>query len=236
MVYNLPMSQEKIFVLFDIDQTLLSRVANGSHDMFQNVFNLDASEDDVEHTGRTERHIITEVIRLFAPHLLPLSEASFQTTYQAWAEATSIEVQANPPEVLPGIKELISLLQSQSQVVIGLLTGNATPRAEAKLKAAGIDHYFRHESGQLIGAFGHEAVDRADLIKVFCEKYGVTPEQIVIVDDSVVGAVMAEELGVYAILLATGTASEEQLKNITQNVFPNLDDGHAAMVAELITS
>lgn len=65
-------------------------------------------------------------------------------------------------EVLPGVAALLAALQARGASV-GLVTGNLTPIAWAKMKALELDQYFTTPQ---FGGFGSDHSDRGELVKI----------------------------------------------------------------------
>lgn len=142
-------------VLFDVDETLLScgKKANDkcSEMMFKRVFNINASEDDINHEGKTAKAIIEEVLRLHK-NLNPNQQIEIPNlAYQVWGESLGQLSKDYPPQVLPGIKDLLTLLSQDQNIVVGLLTGNSRFQAQVKLKATNLEHFFLNPQGILRG-------------------------------------------------------------------------------------
>ncbi len=225
-------------ILFDVDMTLLacSTEANvkGSEVMFKKVFGLDANEELINNAGKTEKGIIQEVVR-FVQGLDSDQEVEVpNTAYQAWAEGTVKVLRTHPPTVLPGVIELLETLTTESDIKLGLLTGNSRFRAEIKLKVARLEKYFLNEEGVLVGAFGDISNKRADLIEEAKGKYG--DGIYVLIDDSLIGAKMAKENNVISIMVATGKASVEELKEYSDYVFEDFGGNRWQEVVKVIKS
>lgn len=223
-------------ILFDIDETLLSckgdANAKGSEKMFKEVFNIIANEEMVNHTGNTEKANIEKIIRL-VKRLKPYEEVEIPNkAYQVWAEGTGEVLEKYPPIVLPGIKELLESFSKNPNIIIGLLTGNSRLRSEVKLKAAGLDNFFMTEKKVLAGVFGDISNRRADLIPEAKAKYG---EGIyIVIDDSIVAGKMTKESNTPAILVATGRATEEELKQYSNYVFKDFGENRWQEVIKII--
>ncbi len=232
-----------IHVLIDIDETILS-VPEGinvkaSAVMFKQVFGIDAHEELIDNVGKTEMGIIQEVLeKVKAKERTPGQETSLvevpEEAYRVWGEATSQELKDHPPRVLPGILELLTALSKNPEVKLGLLTGNSPERAEAKLKSAQLDAFFRDkETNQLSGVFGDNTSRRDQLFDII--KQQVTPDDsFVVIDDSIIGARMAQSHNIPIIMVATGKATEEQLSPFTPYIFPDFGENRWQKVVSLI--
>ena len=210
-----------IHVLVDIDETMLS-VGEGinaktSSVMFKKVFGVDAHEEMINNVGKTEMGIILEVLEKVHSPVKEISEEA----YRVWAQAMSEQFIDHPVKVLPGIPEFLTTLFNNPNVKLSLLTGNSPERAEAKLKSGNLDRFFRNpSSGQLTGVFGNMAPKRDQLFDII-KQQATSEDKFVIVDDSVIGGEMAQTHNIPIIMVATGRATEEQLKPFTSHVFPD---------------
>jgi phosphoglycolate phosphatase-like HAD superfamily hydrolase len=98
--------------------------------------------------------------------------------------------------------------------VTSLLTGNVERLAEAKLRAAGIHHYFQKR-----GAFGSDAEERDHLPAIAAERInqhmGLTlaPEKFIIIGDTPRDIKCARHFGARVLAVASGQHSTAQLKD-----------------------
>ena len=233
-----------IHVLVDIDETLLSVPeginAKASLLMFKRVFGVDAHEEMIDNSGKTEMGIIQEVLNKVEgkqriveqepPSIFEVPEKA----YRVWAQATRQELKDHQARILPGIPELLTALSKNSKIKLGLLSGNSIWRAEEKLKSVGLDKFFRNpDTRQLNGVFGNTAPRRDQLFDIL-KQQATSEEKFVIIDDSIIGARMAKAHNIPAIMVATGKAKEEQLRFFTPNVFRDFGENRWQRVVSLI--
>ena|SRR3989344_801206 len=232
-----------IHVLVDIDETVLSLPEGinrkASAVMFKKVFGIDAHEEMIDNFGKTEMGIIQEVLRKVGtsqrttehePSIVEIPEDA----YKVWAQATAQELKDHPARVFPGIPELLTNLSKNPKVKLGLLSGNNPWRAEVKLKSVGLDTFFRDpNTNQLNGVFGNMAERRDQLFDII-KKQAKAGDQFVIIDDSLIGAEMAQKHNIPIIMVATGKATEEQLRAFTPYVFPDFGETRWQQAAQLI--
>jgi len=222
-----------LHVLVDIDETMLSVPkginAKASSIMFKKVFGVDAHEEMIDNVGKTEMGIIQEVLEKIG-----LKKDVPTKAYTVWGQATADQLQEHQPKILDGIPELLNELSHNPQIRLGLLTGNSTARTEAKLRATRLDSFFRDsKTHQLIGVFGEMAPKRDQLFDLIKEQS--TPEdRFVIIDDSLIAARMAQKHIIPIILVATGSATEDQLRPYTSHVFPNFGENRWKEAALII--
>lgn len=213
-------------ILFDIDATILNcgKEVNDkcSEMMFKTVFNINASEDIIDHSGKTAKGVIEEVLR-FVKKLDSKHEVEIPNhAYQVWAESLKELIKNHPPLILPGIRNLLEGLSKNRDFTLGLLTGNSRFQSETKLRAVGLDHFFLNDKGLLLGAFGDISSNRSDLLLRAKEKFG--EGTYIIIDDSIVAGKMAKENNTPSILVATGKASVEELEQYSNHVFQDFGD------------
>lgn len=223
-------------ILFDIDETLLScgKEANDrcSEMMFKTVFNIKASEDDINHEGKTAKGIIEEVVR-FVRKLDNNQEVEIPNqAYQVWADSLKGLIKDYSPLILPGIRNLLEVLSKDKDFVLGLLTGNSRLQSKTKLTAVDLDHFFSNDEGVLLGVFGDISSRRSDLILEAKEKFG--EGSYIIIDDSIVAGKMVKENNIPAILVATGRATEAELKQYSNYVFKDFGENRWQEVIKII--
>lgn len=228
-------------VLFDIDHTLLASPtganAEASRIMFNQVFGINTSEDSVEKVGMTEWGLIEKVLHTHGQQLMLNEHGRVEVpevAYRVWAESLRKTARDKQTRLEPGIKELLEALCAKDEVKLGLLTGNSYWRSEVKLELAGIDTFFRDRTGNLEGAFGNEARTREGLLSFAQDRLVFLHDQLIIIDDSLLGAQMTKEHDLLGVLVATGSASEEELRNYSPYVYPNLGEERWKEVVSII--
>ena len=123
-----------------------------------------------------------------------------------------------------GVTELLAALAQNKEVKLSILSGNSKARSAVKLRSAGIAEFFTARNGQLRGAFGDEARTREGLIAYAQDRLVFDNDRMMVVDDSLIGAKMTKEHGIFAIMVATGSASAEELSAYSQYVFPDFGE------------
>ena len=225
-----------IHVLFDVDETIVTTKsglnAQASAQMFKKVFNVDTNEETVDNFAKTESWIIKAVLAKDGVIIDTVPE----NAYKVWAEETSKLLRHDPPTVLPGIPELLYELSRRNNVTLALLTGNSLQRADAKIHPTNLCNYFVGPNGHTVnGVFGNMADIRGDLLIQF--KKQVPPDdQIIIVDDSLIGAQMASEQHIPSILVATGRTPKNILKRYSPHVFDDFGENRWKQAVNIIES
>lgn len=147
----------KRLLLFDIDGTLILSGGKGIESMISAMSVYTGKQIDFsvgDFAGSTDRKIIMTL----------LAKNGLQNIYQAkdvdamlagyLANLRQHLSGANIVEILPGISDLLTELQQNSSVYLGLVTGNMLEGAKIKLEAVNLYHYFP------IGGFGSDSSDR----------------------------------------------------------------------------
>jgi len=205
--------EPRLLVLWDVDHTLIETRGVGFRlyqAAFEQITGLPMAHK-AEITGRTERAILAETLRL---HGLESSE-EYQARYVA-ALARQYEEHAEElrqrGRALPGAKEALAAVAELPGVVQTVLSGNLRAVAVTKLRVFGLDQCIDFE----IGAYGDDEEDRPKLVAVARqraeEKYGVAFERssAVIVGDSPSDVETGTKGGATVIGVASGKGSAEE--------------------------
>jgi phosphoglycolate phosphatase len=203
-------------VLFDIDGTLLLSDGAGRraiHRALIEVFGA-TGPADYHFDGKTDRQIVRELMRL-AGHGDERIEAGMDALLARYVECLHEELasQRHRAYTLPGVPELLDVLERHNGVILGLLTGNLEQGARAKLAAVGIDFdRFR------VGAFGSDHEHRPELPAIARDRtrihlgVDVPGEAIVVIGDTPADLTCGQSLGASAIGVATGRYSVAELQ------------------------
>src|SRR5262249_4886058 len=145
--------------LFDIDGTLISSGGAGKAALemaLADAFNLPHRIEKLSLSGRTDRAIIRDILRLYA----------IADTPENWRRLTEAYLSHLPGclerlngRILPGIVELLARLHTRDDVLLGLLTGNVRAGARTKLGHFGLYEFFP------FGGFGDDHFDRDDVAR-----------------------------------------------------------------------
>jgi len=214
-----------MLVLWDVDHTLIETRGVGG-ELYRAAFEKTTGRPmmhKAEITGRTERAILTETLRL---HGLASSE-EYQSRYaealaQQYEEHT--ELLRRRGRALPGAKEALAAVGELPGVVQTLLSGNLRAVAVTKLRVFDLDQYVDFE----VGAYGDDEEDRSKLVTVAQaraeEKYGMVFERTntVILGDSLSDVETGRKGGARVIGVASGRSSTEELREAGAEVV--LDD------------
>jgi len=226
-------------VLFDIDGTLVLTGGAGIRAMNRACEELVGHPQALEGipvAGRTDRIILTDVATR-AGHSLDdglldqLREryiAHLRTEIERPGRLQSFESlgpRSGIKAVMPGIRELLEILDRRSDVLLGLLTGNFQQGARIKLEHFDLWRYFQ------CGAFGDDSGDRNDLVPFAVERArhrgldDIEPSRIFVVGDTPHDVACARAVGAVPIAVATGGFTSDQLRESGADiVYENLAD------------
>lgn len=214
-------------VLFDIDGTLLSSGMAGSDAMtlaFAELFQIDNAFHGIKMSGKTDPAILREAM---ANHGLQEAEhdlARFHERYVTHLRRT-LQEPGRPRRLMPGIPHLLEVLRRQSDLVLGLLTGNGAMGAQLKLESFGLWHYF------CLGAYGSDSGDRNALVPIAQERVqtlvseAIPAERVFVIGDTPRDIACAQVHGAQAVAVATGSYDLAELQqHQPEYCFPDLGD------------
>lgn len=210
----------KKVVLFDIDGTLLRSDGAGRRAMeaaLLAVFGVTGSAS-YRYDGKTDRLIVRESMRAegFSNDAIDERMDAVLEAYVEGLHANLAGTRGDAPRAysLPGIPSLLDAIESQDDLVLGLLTGNIVVGAAAKLRAVSIaPDRFR------VGAFGSDHEDRPMLPAVARARasallgYEVPGDRLVIIGDTPADVQCGLGIGARAIAVATGTYGLDELRS-----------------------
>ena len=221
------MNTMRKLVLFDIDGTLVLTGGAGIRAMNR------ACEELVGHAeglagipvaGRTDRIILADVVsraghtlddglleRLRDRYIDNLREEIEKPGRTQSFE--SLGARGGIKAMMPGIRELLDVLERRPDVFLGLLTGNFEAGARIKLEHFDLWRYFR------CGAFGDDAADRNQLVPFAldrarrCGLPDIDPAAVLVVGDTPHDVACALAVGATPVGVATGGFTVEQLRD-----------------------
>lgn len=199
------------YCLFDIDGTLLNTGGAGQAAMeaaLLEMFDIDRSAEGISYAGRTDYAIVTGIFAFFEIDVDHELHARFVDTYLAHLAST---LAARDGLVLPGVVELLDLLRTREDVVLGLLTGNVQRGAEAKLS-----HYDLHGHFEF-GGYGDRHADRVDVARVAYdearEHFGahLPTDRVWVIGDTPADVACGRAIDANVIGVATGVFDREEI-------------------------
>jgi phosphoglycolate phosphatase len=220
------MNTMRKLVLFDIDGTLVLTGGAGIRAMNRACEELVGHKlalDGIPVAGRTDRIILTDVVaraghalddglleRLRGRYISNLREEIERPGRTQSFE--SLGPRSGVKAVMPGIRELLDVLERRDDIFLGLLTGNFEAGARIKLEHFDLWRYFR------CGAYGDDAADRNELVPFALERArrcglpDISPHHILVVGDTPHDVACARAVGATPVAVATGGFTVEQLR------------------------
>lgn len=215
---------KKILLLFDIDGTLLST------DGMAGKLMLKALEEEVgKPVGYELKVFVGATDRLILKQFIEKSRVKIDDPESAIDRVLKryllyLDNQMNLPgyvKVLPGINEILNRVADDTNISLGLVTGNIKAGAYAKLKLASLDTFFP------IGAFGDDAIERNKLPPIAVRRaenfYQVqfSPSDIWIIGDSPKDIECAKANQFRSLAVASGWHAIKELKPFKPDMLLN---------------
>jgi phosphoglycolate phosphatase-like HAD superfamily hydrolase len=214
--------------LFDVDGTLILTKGAGRRAMGQallDTYGASGPFETYDMRGRTDLEIVRDLMTVAGVPEQIVAERLGQF-FSRYAEVLRAEIAAGSGvELLPGVPELLSLLNERPTAMVGLLTGNLEVGARIKLDPTGLLPYFK------VGAYGSDDADRTKLPEVAARRAEallgepVHPRQVVVIGDTPLDIHCARVFGARAVAVATGFYKLEELAaHCPDALFTDLSD------------
>jgi phosphoglycolate phosphatase-like HAD superfamily hydrolase len=207
-------------LLFDVDGTLINSVRRREYrglvrDKLHEIFGTCGRLDQVDFAGKTDLAIYHEALQADG-FTIEMIQARVPDIEAGMAEVlASMASNGDVFEVCSGVPELLEVLATDDRFITSLLTGNLAKLAEAKLRLAGIWHYFR-----CCGAFGDDDPERDHLPAIAAERFSrqlgeqLAPDRFVIIGDTPRDISCARHFGARVLAVASGRHSVEDLESL----------------------
>lgn len=223
-----PTSHSARLLLFDLDGTLL-QPADPLHsraftEVLAAVAGFTGSIDWTGTSGMVDRAILALLLQRAG---LSMAEARRELSRTCRLMAESYRRGAPhkfADRTLPGARPLLSALREQ-EALMALVTGNIGAIAWGRVTQAGLRDYF------IGGAFGHEAMRRATLVRRAIRRSELTlrhtfsPEHVTVIGDTPRDIQAAHAVGVRCVAVATGEYSvTDLLQHGPEAVLDSLED------------
>lgn len=190
--------------LFDIDGTLLSSGGAGKAALEEGLADEFGIRGTIEHltlSGRTDRAIVRDLLRMSG---LEETEETRGRLFTAYLRHLPGCLHRSHGQVLPGVLELLELLQEREHTAVGLLTGNIRAGAKIKLGHFGlVDHF-------AFGGYGDEHHERDEVareaLRVIQREVSeaIDPRRIWVIGDTPYDVRCARAIGAKAVAVTTG--------------------------------
>jgi phosphoglycolate phosphatase len=220
-------------LLWDIDGTLIRSVHTGGYKVYtipvlEEIFGTSGQLATMHVSGMTDLQIIAEALRDEGFTHDDIRKRIHEVSVRITEEARRVTGNGTPFfQVIPGVREMLDVLDQHPRYRSALLTGNIEAMAYLKMELVGLEKYF-----SLPGAFGDESHDRKDLPALAAErirnqlKMNLAAEQFIVLGDTPNDIGCAQHFGARAVALGTGRfySAEELLACEPDAFLPDLSD------------
>ena len=227
------MTTDLRILLWDIDGTLIRSVRTGGYKdytipVLEEIFGTSGQLATMRVSGMTDLQIIAEALRDEGFTHDDIRKRIHEVSVRITEEARRVTGNGIPFfQVIPGVREMLDVLDQHPRYRSALLTGNIEAMAYLKMELVGLEKYF-----SLPGAFGDESHDRKDLPTLAAErirkqlKMNLAAEQFIVLGDTPNDIGCAQHFGARAVALGTGRfySAEELLACEPDAFLPDLSD------------
>jgi len=227
------MSDDLRILLWDIDGTLIRSVRTGGYKdytipVLEAIFGTSGQLATMRVSGMTDLQIIAEALRDEGFTHDDIRKRIHEVSVRITEEARRVTGNGIPFfQVIPGVREMLDVLDQHPRYRSALLTGNIEAMAYLKMELVGLEKYF-----SLPGAFGDESHERKDLPALAAErirnqlKMNLAAEQFIVLGDTPNDIGCAQHFGARAVALGTGRfySAEELLACEPDAFLPDLSD------------
>jgi phosphoglycolate phosphatase-like HAD superfamily hydrolase len=207
-------------LLWDIDGTLIRSLRTGGYKVYtipvlEEIFGTSGQLGTMRVSGMTDLQIIAEALREEGFTHEDIRKEIHRVSAGLTAEAKRVTQDGEPFfEVLPGVANMLEVLDKHPRYKSALVTGNIAPMAYLKMELVGLERFFT-----LPGAFGEESHMRRDLPGRAAErirkqlKLDLKPEQFIVIGDTPNDIDCAKHFGARSVAVGTGRfySKEEML-------------------------
>ncbi|MFO7783521.1 MAG: HAD family hydrolase [Thermodesulfobacteriota bacterium] len=198
-------------VLFDIDGTLINPAGAGTRSAnaaFLDIFEIEEAFAGIRMAGKTDIRIMKEGL---AANRILLEDGIMGRILSRYLLHLEREIKTPEKRLMPGVEEVLEVLERREDVHLGLLTGNIEQGARIKLAPFSLNERFP------CGAFGDDHEDRDRLLPIAARKFralkglDVPPADCIVVGDTPADVRCAKLHGATAVAVATGPYDLETL-------------------------
>lgn len=216
-------------VLFDIDGTMLHTAGAGRRAVTRavaEVVPLTEEAQRVRFDGKTDPLIVRELLEACG-HPAPRDPSLIGAICEGYVDFLEEELaRTRDTKVLPGVPALLDALETRTDIMLGLLTGNVARGARLKLASGGIDpERFR------VGAYGSDSHHRPDLPAIAVQRAApllgrvLRGGEVVIIGDTPADVTCGAGIGARPVAVATGSYRSDALQAAgAAVVFDDLSD------------
>jgi phosphoglycolate phosphatase len=196
-------------LLFDIDCTLIDTGGAGMAALKEAACELFGAEGpELDLAGSTDSGIVGGMLEHFG------SDLSLEEFYQVYLTKLEPNLGSYTGRVLPGVVSLLSELE-KTDATLGLLTGNISKGAKAKVDYYGLESYFSIS----VGAYGDDHHDRNKLGPVALQRANAecdrdfSAQNTIVIGDTPKDIACGKAMGALTLAVATGGFSVDQLSS-----------------------
>ena len=226
-------SSDLKILLWDIDGTLIRSLQTGGYKVYtipvlEEIFGTSGQLATMHVSGMTDLQIIAEALRDEGFTHEDIRKRIHEVSVRITEEARRVTGNGTPFfQVIPGVREMLDVLDQHPRYRSALLTGNIEAMAYLKMELVGLEKYF-----SVPGAFGDESHDRKDLPALAAErirnqlKMNLAAEQFIVLGDTPNDIGCAQHFGARAVALGTGRfySAEELIACEPDAFLPDLSD------------
>lgn len=198
-------------LLFDIDGTLLTLSGGGQRAFaraMQAEFGVEQPDADVIFSGRTDRSLLVELLQRNGLSPTPDACGRLRRRYLGYFQS---ELNATGGKLMPGARQLLQKLQSHSDVIVAVMTGNFPESATRKLEHFDLRGFVQWIVGGDMDVHRDDMARRAS--RMIADRYGQDAVQnVIVIGDTPADVNCAHAIGARAMAVATGGHSVEQLQ------------------------
>lgn len=219
-------------ILFDIDGTLVRTGGAGKAAMeaaLSEDFRVCLSTEEIPYSGRTDLAIGRDLLKSHGIDPTPANQSRLVEGYLSRLPRYLGEIKGT---VCPGIGDLLGVLTTRSDVLLGLLTGNVQRGAQTKLGHYGLWGHFP------VGGFGDEHDDRDNVARAALQSAErhrgatVDPREVWVIGDTPLDVKCARAIGARAVAVATGWHPlDDLLASEPDYAFADLSDPRELLLA-----
>ncbi|MEJ6699983.1 MAG: HAD hydrolase-like protein [Akkermansiaceae bacterium] len=196
-------------LLFDIDCTLIDTGGAGMAALKEAACELFGAEGpELDLAGSTDSGIVGGMLEHFG------SDLSLEEFYHVYLTKLEPNLESYAGRVLPGVISLLSELE-KTDATLGLLTGNISKGAKAKVDYYGLESYFSIS----VGAYGDDHHDRNKLGPVALQRANAecdrdfSAQNTIVIGDTPKDIACGKAMGALTLAVATGGFSVDQLSS-----------------------
>ena len=200
-------------LLWDLDETLITTGGAGERAIVRSArkhWDVEVDLAEIPYSGKTDRMIG----RLIREHFeIPSDEATDLAYLEDFVNFVTEELPESSARVLPGIREIVECAHFSVKHYQGMLTGNLSASARAKLVPFGLWDFFPY------GAYAEDSLERTDLGPIALRRakehaaVDFLPEDVIVIGDTPHDIACARSFSARCIAVATGKFGLAELES-----------------------